>query len=155
MKRTQLLWVGLALLFLISGGATALAQTGPDEVEQVINDFLVPFSNRDVERFIEYFAEDATFFFPPGGAGFPSGRIRGKAVIAREFEAAYERFGAGRGARTAIRPLDLVTQYFGDSAVVTFHLGTDSERSRRTFVLQRIDARWRIVHVHASLHSSE
>jgi ketosteroid isomerase-like protein len=155
MKRTRVLWVGCALALLTSGGAKALAQDRSDEVERVINDFLVPFTNRDTAQFIEYFAEDATFFFPQGGAGFPGGRVQGKAAIAREFETRYSRSGAVPAARPVIRPLDLLTQYFGDFAVVTFHLGTDSERSRRTFVLQRIDSRWGIVHVHASLHSSE
>jgi ketosteroid isomerase-like protein len=156
MKRTRVFWVGGALALLAFGsGAKAFGQSASDEVERVINDFLVPFTNRDTAQFIEYFADDATFFFPQGTAGFPGGRIQGKVAIAREFETRYERSGAAPAARPAIRPLDLVTQYFDDFAVVTFHLGTDGQRSRRTFVLQRIDSRWKIVHVHASLHSSE
>ena len=43
-----------------------------------------------------------------------------------------------------------MVQSFERLAVVTFHLGTDSLRSRRTFVFNRMDDKWKIVHVHAS-----
>jgi ketosteroid isomerase-like protein len=121
-------------------------------VAQVIQDFLVPFSNRNIREFIEYFADDATVFFPAvQGPGFPPDRVQGKAAIAREFEAAYQRIGApARASGTIIRPLDLMVQRFDDFAVVTFHLGAEKTRNRRTFVLRRIDSRWRIVHLHAS-----
>jgi ketosteroid isomerase-like protein len=124
-----------------------------DEVERVIKDFLVPFSNRNISEFIEYFADNATAFFPSiaGPAGFPTGRVEGKAAIAREFEAAYQRVGPAAGGRRAIiQPADLKVQRFNDFAVVTFHLGTDAMRGRRTFVLRQVDARWKIVHLHAS-----
>ena len=46
------------------------------------------------------------------------------------------------------------TVQFGDTAIVTFHLASSSAQSpslgRRTFVLRRIENRWRIVHLHAS-----
>lgn len=145
--------VGCVLVLLTSAVATgAVAQSGADDVERVIKDFLVPFSNRNISEFIEYFAEDATVFFPSvSGAGFPSGRVVGKAAIAREFEAAYQRVGPPFGGRGAtIQPLDLMVQRFNDFAVVTFHLGSDTAQSRRSFVLRRIESRWRIVHLHAS-----
>ena len=152
-NRTRMLCVGCALVMLASAAPPqALAQSGSDAVEQVIKDFLVPFSNRNIREFIEYFADDATVFFPSvKGPGFPSDRVQGTAAIARAFEAAYQRVGAVAGAGSAIiRPLDLMVQRFDDFAVVTFHLGTDTARNRRTFVLRRIDSRWRIVHLHAS-----
>jgi ketosteroid isomerase-like protein len=135
-----------------AGPPQALAQSGSDAVEQVIKDFLVPFSNRNIPEFIEYFADDATVFFPSvQGFGFPPDRVQGKAAIAREFEAAYQRLEAVDGAgRTMIRPLDLLVQRFDDVAVATFHLGTEKTRNRRTLVLRRVDSQWRIVHLHAS-----
>jgi ketosteroid isomerase-like protein len=134
------------------GPSARAGASGSDVVEQVIKDFLVPFSNRNIREFIEYFADDATVFFPSvQGPGFPSDRVQGKAAIAREFEVAYQRVGAVAGAGgTIIRPLDLTVQRFDDFAVATFHLGTETTRNRRTFVLRRIDSRWRIVHLHAS-----
>jgi ketosteroid isomerase-like protein len=125
------------------------AQSGAAEVEQVMKSFLIPFSNQDVAGFIDYFADDAVVFFP--NAGFAAMRVEGKADIARTFENVFK---PGRpappGGRPVIQPQDLKVQSFGDSAIVTFHLGSDTARGRRTFVLRRIDSNWRIVHLHAS-----
>ena len=144
---TRRLFCGLVVLlfasFAISEG---LSQDVGDEVEQVIKNFLVPFSSQKVSEFIEYFADDATVFFP--SSRFPAVRVQGKNNIAREFEAVFK--GAGAGTGGMIQPQNLLVQRFDDTAIVTFHLGTDSARSRRTFVLQRIGSRWKIVHLHAS-----
>lgn len=40
------------------------AQVLADDIEQTLQRFLVPFSNRDVAAFSPFFAEDATVFFP-------------------------------------------------------------------------------------------
>jgi ketosteroid isomerase-like protein len=122
----------------------------PEGVEQVINDFLVPFSSRDVAGFMAYFAEDATVFFPPSASGAPPGRVQGRANVARAFDELFKRVGVTPGPRPTIRPLDPLVQQFGDTAIVTFHLGTDASRGRRTLVLRRIGGDWRIVHLHAS-----
>lgn len=152
-NRVRMSWVTSTLVMLAAAAPShVMAQNGSDEVEQVIRDFLVPFSNRNIPEFIEYFADDATVFFPAvQGAGFPSDRVQGKAAIARAFEAVYQRVPAAPGGGgILIRPLDVMVQRFDDFAVVTFHLGTETTRNRRTFVLRCIDARWRIVHLHAS-----
>ena len=76
----RMLYIGCALLMLASAAPPqALAQSGSDAVEQVIKDFLVPFSNRNIREFIEYFADDATVFLPSApGPGFPADRVQGK-----------------------------------------------------------------------------
>jgi hypothetical protein len=57
-KRTPAVTVGCLVVLLISGVVTsAAAQGGADEVERVIKEFLVPFSNRNISEFIEYFAD--------------------------------------------------------------------------------------------------
>jgi ketosteroid isomerase-like protein len=143
-------WAVISVLALVSA-AGAVAQTRVDDAERVIEAFLIPFSNRDIPTFIEFFADDATMFLPPSAIGVPTERIQGKQDIAREFEALYKRVGVPSGGRTAtIRPLDLNVQRFGDVAVVTFHLGTESARGRRTFVLRQTGSTWKIVHLHAS-----
>ena len=40
---------------------------------------------------------------------------------------------------------------FGDAALATFHLPRDTALGRRTLVLRRTGAGWKIVHLHASL----
>ena len=138
-------------LLLMIGATTASAQDA--EIEQVIKAFLIPFSNQNVAGFIEYFAEDATVFFP--AAQFPAMRVEGRDAIARAFSAVFNRLGLPRATnrptiQPTIQPQDLKVQRFGDSAVVTFHLGSDTTRGRRTFVLRRASTGWRIVHLHAS-----
>lgn len=143
-------WAVISVVALVSA-AGAVAQTRVDDVEQVIEAFLIPFSNRDISAFVGFFADDATMFLPPSAIGAPTGRIQGKQDIAREFEALYKRVGvAPRGRTATIRPLDLNVQRFGDVAVVTFHLGTESARGRRTFVLRQTGSTWKIAHLHAS-----
>lgn len=125
------------------------AQSTDAEVEQVMKAFLVPFSNQDVPAFMDYFADDAVVFFPSPQFGVM--RVEGKADVERAFAAVFK---PGRpippGGRPLIQPQDLKVQRFGDMALVTFHLGNDKTRGRRSFVLRRVDAKWRIQHLHAS-----
>ena len=136
---------------LMASPIASVAQVAPTatEVEQVMKAFLVPFSNQVVADFIDYFADDAVVFFP--STQFAAMRVEGKANIARTFESVFK---PGRpvppGGRPLIQPQDLKIERFGDTAIVTFHLGNDTTRGRRTFVLQRIDSKWRIMHLHAS-----
>ncbi len=48
---------------------------------------------------------------------------------------------------------DLRVQWLGDAAVVSFHLAGGSPPSRRTLVFRyaRDQARWQLVHMHASV----
>jgi ketosteroid isomerase-like protein len=135
------------MIAFASLGSPVLAQSSSDDIEQVMKAFLIPFSNGNVAEFMEFFADDAVVFFP--SVNFAAMRVEGKANIGRTFEKVFKpRPEAATG--RLIQPQDLKVQPFGDSAVVTFHLGSDSVRGRRTFVLQRIDSKWRIVHLHAS-----
>lgn len=146
-------WItrALVLLFVSVLATRAAAQSQPDDVERVIAAFLIPFSSGKVAEFIDYFAADATLFMPPTAPGASKGRVQGKAAIAREFEALFGPIPASPEAqRPTIQPQDLTVQRFSDFAVVTFHLGTDASRGRRTFVLRRTEQGWKIVHLHAS-----
>lgn len=122
-------------------------QPAADDLEQVLKAFLVPFSNGRVAEFMDYFADDATVFFP--SAQFAASRVEGKANIARVFGQVFTPAPAGT-TRKLIEPQDLQVHRYGDTAIATFHLGSDATRGRRTFVLRRIDSRWKIAHLHAS-----
>jgi ketosteroid isomerase-like protein len=117
-----------------------------DDIEQTMQRFLVPFSNRDVSAFSTFFAEDATVFFP----GRPARRVQGRADIARAFTDLFGQPVSPPGSATLIQPQDLLIQRLDGVAIATFHLGTDAARSRRTFVLRRTGADWKIAHLHAS-----
>jgi ketosteroid isomerase-like protein len=122
------------------------AQGAADDVEQTLQRFLVPFSNRDVAAFSIFFADDATVFFP----GRHPRRVEGRANIARAFTELFGPPVSPPGSATLIQPQDLMVQRFDGVAIATFHLGTDAARSRRTFVMRRIGPDWRIAHLHAS-----
>jgi ketosteroid isomerase-like protein len=142
-------WAVIVALMLIPA-VRSPAQSRGDDVEHVIEAFLIPFSNRDIPAFIEFFADDATMFLPSSATGAPTGRIQGRPNIARAFEALYKRVGVPPRGSATIRPLDLHVQRLGDVAVVSFHLGTESARGRRTFVLRHMGSTWKIAHLHAS-----
>lgn len=122
------------------------AQAVAGDVEQTLQRFLVPFSNRDVAAFITFFADDATVFFPAR----PARRVQGRADIARAFTDLFGSPVSPPGSAALIQPQDLFVQRFDGIAVATFHLGTDTARSRRTFVLRRVGPDWKIAHLHAS-----
>ena len=50
----------------------------------------------------------------------------------------------------SIDPDDLRIDVVGAAAVVTFHLGDEPPRSRRTLVFVQEGGAWRIAHLHAS-----
>lgn len=141
----------LVLVALITPTTASRAQYAPDEIERTVTAFLQPFANRNVQGFIDYFVDDATVFMPSNATGASPIRVEGKTSIAREFESLYQRLGpqpqtAGR----RINPQNLLVQRYGDAAVVTFHLGTPTARGRRTLVMLRTAAGWKIAHLHAS-----
>ena len=126
------------------------AQQSQHDVGGIIRDFLVAFSNRDLAVFVPYFSEDATVFFPPSAAA-PLGRVQGRSEIERTFKTIFDAYPP-RSTRppTPIAPQDLLIQEFDGHAVVTFQLGSETARQRRTFVLKRISGEWKIVHLHGS-----
>jgi ketosteroid isomerase-like protein len=131
-------------------GAARAQQNRERGVEQVIQDFLVAFGNRDLAVFVPYFSEDATVFFPPSAAA-PLGRVQGRSEIERTFKTIFDAYPRRSTApATPIAPQDLLIQELDGHAVVTFHLGNQNARQRRTFVLKRVGGEWKIVHLHGS-----
>ena len=122
----------------------------PDSVEQTVSRFLVAFANRDVPAFTDFIAEDATMFFPPSAPGVPPLRVQGKTEITRAFAELYARLGLTKTTGRQIQPQDLLVQQYDSFAVVTFHLGSDATRGRRSFVFRRTGSQWKVVHLHAS-----
>ena len=153
--RIRMAWlVGFWVLVSTATGPAESARQSPNPalqiIERVIRDFLTAFSNRDFAAFVPYFTEDATVFFPPSAAA-PLGRIQGRTEIEKTFKAVFDAYPP-RPARAAtpIAPQDLLIQEFEGQAVVTFQLGNEGARQRRTFVLRRLKGEWKIVHLHGS-----
>ena len=142
--------VFVAAVALTALGIAHAQPNAQNDIERVVRDFLIVFGNRDYAMFVPYFAEDATVFFPPSTAA-PLGRIQGRSEIERTFKAIFDAYPA-RSNRppTLIAPQDLLIQEYDGHAVVTFQLGSEAARQRRTLVLKRIGAEWKIVHLHGS-----
>ena len=85
-------------------------------------------------------------------AGSPE-RANGRAEFEKTFKTVFEQIRVGRTAvpYMDIQPRALKIQLFGSVAIATFHL---DDRvgfvNRRTIVLRKTRADWKIVHLHAS-----
>jgi ketosteroid isomerase-like protein len=121
------------------------------EVEAALGEFVAAFNDLDWARFRACFADDATVFFP--ARPFPNGRATGWEEVAAGFAPYFAELRATvqRPPYQRIAPRDLLIQPLGDAALATFHLPRDTALGRRTLVLRKTGAGWKIVHLHASL----
>jgi ketosteroid isomerase-like protein len=142
--------VAAALSCAVSPAAAAdtPAAASAQGADQAVAAFLEAFDSVDTDRFNAFFAEDATMFFPNGP--FPQARVNGKAAITEAFGSLFSRARERGVARLGLRPLDVQIQNLGDFAVASFHLRGNGNIGRRSIVLRREAAGWRIVHFHAS-----
>ena len=139
-----------ALLMMLASVSTSAETKAKDaEVRETLSKFVQAFDNLDWSRFRDFFADDATVFYP---RDVPS-RATGRQEIEAQFQRVFEQI---RGNRTKppymdIQPRNLAIQMFGDVAVATFHLDDrPGVLNRRTIVLHKSVGGWRIVHIHAS-----
>ena len=154
--RTTLLIGALVATIALGALGIAHAQQNPQkDIERIVRDFLVAFGNRDYTVFIPYFTDDATVFFPPSAAA-PLGRVQGRSEIERTFKTIFDAYPPRSNRPTApIAPRDLLIQELDGHAVVTFQLGSETARQRRTLVLKRVGVDWKIVHLHGSAFAKE
>jgi ketosteroid isomerase-like protein len=112
----------------------------------VLETFLRALSRLDQGAMLDCFDPEATAFLP---AEHQPARLEGACSIGNAFAAVLARVRAMGAKSMPIDVEDVQVQQWGDTAVATFHLRTE-HLSRRTFVLRRRAAQWRIVHLHAS-----
>ena len=82
-----------------------------------------------------------------------SERANGRAEFERTFKVVFDQIRSGKtGAPYMdIQPRGVKIQLFGNIAIATFHLDDRAGfLNRRTIVLNKTKARWKIVHLHAS-----
>ena len=108
--------IPLVLFLLISLEPNTSAQTGAarEAATATVQTFITANENRDLEKIVSTFADDATVFFP----GEPSARVSGKESIRQVFAALFKQ----RAGAITIKPTDIAVQLFGDTAIVTAHL---------------------------------
>ena len=119
------------------------------QVAHAAEAFVDAFNDLDWDRFEAAWAEDATAFMPM--PDFPA-RLDGRDTIVSTFQYVFADFPdrfEGPPYLT-IDPVDLRIDVVGTAAIVTFHLGDEAPRSRRTLIFVRQGEVWRIAHLHAS-----
>jgi|SRR5215469_5850822 len=140
----------LAFLFVsLSLFAQRKTVSPESEVRDALAKFVDAFDNLDWESFRSAFDDNATVFYP---RAFPE-RASGRKEFEKTFNVVFQQI---RGAKTSapymdIQPKDMRIQIFGDIAIATFHLDDRAGfLNRRTVVLHKTRAGWKIVHLHAS-----
>jgi len=123
--------------------AAACATSRPADPAGVAEELVAAFNHLDAAAVESLLTEDATAFLPmPDHAALVRGR---GAIIA----ALSPLFAAEKGP-LHMAAKDVSSRTFGDSAIVTFDVGSGELHSRRTLVLVRQGGRWKIAHLHAS-----
>lgn len=131
----------ITMLLLLSACATA-RDVRPEET---IDAFITALDQGD-PQIAQLFTADATVFFPMNDRPL---RANGREEIAAAFGSLFAMPGYQKG-RGLPKPEELRVERVGEVALVTFQTTNPNVTSRRTFVLQRDGARWRIVHLHGS-----
>ena len=111
-------------------------------LRQLASDVVQSVNDADLDRFVSFFATDASAFFPS-----PANRARVRGVDA--IRAAVAPAFAAKPANPLVLK-DLEIRSDGDFAVVSFDVGSQNVNSRRTFVVRRFRDGWKVVHLHAS-----
>jgi ketosteroid isomerase-like protein len=147
---------GLLLIALINGrriqAQTPITPDASASVQETLSSFLTAFDNLDWPVFRSFFADDATMFHP---AAPNERRIDTPEQFEKAWLGVFARIKrqSGRAAPPYmdLQPKDLKIQLLSpDVALATFHLLDGTTLSRRTIVLKRYPAGWKIVHIHAS-----
>lgn len=141
------------LILLVSLSVRAQEKSAPAdaEVREALAKFIHAFDDLDWNSFRSAFDDNATVFFPHHFAE----RADGRAEVEKDFKVVFQRIRMESRKTSApymdLQPKDLKVQIFNDVAVATFHLdGPPGFPGRRTIVLHKSKAGWKIVHIHAS-----
>lgn len=132
-------------------GASPGAAASEAEVRAALAEFLSAFEQLDWERFRRCFDDAATVFFPaPTSPDRSDGRPAFEARFTEVF-AQVRRAASGGPPFQRLTPEDLRVEMLGaEAAIATFHLRNAERLARRTVVLRKREAGWRIVHLHAT-----
>lgn len=121
---------------------------GPRDVCEFFAIFLSALNRRDWDAFRTTFADDITVIFASPG---PPDRQDGRAAVEAVFQNIFPKPGTSPSALPpAIEPDSVLVQDFGDVAVVSFLVRRPDQLGRRTLVLHRTAAGWKVVHIHGS-----
>jgi len=142
----------LAQTIVTSGQNQSVNREQQDSVKvlETTYNFLNAFRNLEWDRFTEYFADDATAFFPPSAKH--AQRANSKLEIVNIFKIVFENAHKRRTSAPYldIDPKEIKIQMSGQVAIVSFTLNDPDMLSRRTLVWTKRNDSWIIIHLHAS-----
>lgn len=143
-----------AVIFLALSAASPVAAQNPTrcitprDACAFFDGYLSAFNRRDWDAFRATLADDITVMFDSPTA---TERRDGRVAVEEAFRQVFPPPGREPGQLPPpLRPENLLAQDFGDFVVVSFHLRAPEEVARRTVMLHRSAAGWRVVHIHAS-----
>jgi ketosteroid isomerase-like protein len=149
-------YFALPVVLLLTTAALIGQETRPvakrETIEQALSTFVTAFENLDWPTFKECFIDGATIFHP---AAPNLKRVDSTEQFEEAWKGVFERIRQNSG-RTAppymkLNPSEMRIELLSpDVGVATFHLIEGSIVGRRTVVLKRFPAGWKIVHIHAS-----
>jgi ketosteroid isomerase-like protein len=151
----------LALAAALTAAPAVVAAAASDgartSAEVALRAFLRAFENDDLATMEAAFAPDAVCFDPvvasaKGSQGLDLQALHRKPGMPATMRALVEsslKTGSGPPYRR-LDPKDLLVQTDGHMALCTFHLEAPTNLARRTIVLIRREAAWKILHIHAS-----
>lgn len=140
----------LLLSFYLLTGIDLNAQNKDSvAVMQSTTDFVTAFNNLDWATFRASFTDDVTIYSPFWNQ---ASRIEGRQEVEAFWLTIFPEFEDPENTRKLrISPRDIKIQLYGQTAIVTFHLGDGVNRiSRRTLVMIKEMDNWKIAHLHAS-----
>ena len=150
----KLLIIGLVII-LVSLSVRSPAQSKDSiDIKTSVEKFLIAFNALQWEPFRKSFADDATIFFPDWEQ---ASRVSGRKEIEKMWLKIFPEFKDSTNTETlGITPRNIKIQQYGQTAIVTFQLGTGEKYlSRRTVVMVQLKEEWKIAHLHASTLFSE
>ena len=142
-----------SLAFLLSLGLSAQSKDSA-EVVLTAEKFVKAFNQFNWKVFRNSFTDDATMFHP----FWEQGRRRaGRTEIEATWLEVFPEFIDSANTETLqINPKDVHIQLYGETAIISFHLGEGIKRlSRRSLVMIKQNKEWKIAHLHASFVSAE
>ena len=141
----------LVLLLVAPSSSSTQQSTGctvPREACRFFDEYLAAFNRRDWAAFSATFDSTITVMFDRPA---PPVRRDGRPAVEQMFRRVFPPPGQQpTRLPPPIVPESLLAQDFGDVVIISFHIRSEDELARRTVVLHRGQAGWRVVHIHAS-----
>ncbi len=140
---------GVALLAVVAAPlATAADVPAKGTPQAAFEGFIAAFNGLDWPAFRSYLADEVSVFNPDIPDVPSLHRLDGRAAVEEAFRAV---FAASAPGGPGIVPEQVRIESSGDMAVVSFEFRRSAASfGRRTLVFRRLNARWQIVHIHAS-----